>query len=234
MPEFLDRPPAIVSVPNIADSWLPVVGIVADVRNDGLANPIEPAVYVPYTLTMWMGTQILVRAEVSPLTLLPAIRKQIASVDADQQTISDPQDLEHWIMNQREYAQANLVTWLFGIYAVLALALAAVGLYSVVSYSVVQLTNEFGIRVALGAQREHVLRIVFASTVASVGSGIAVGLMLALALNTVVAHWAENSSRDPLMLVGATALLAAVAAVACLIPARRASKVDPMVALRYE
>ena len=63
MPEFLDRPPAILSVPNLADSWLPVVGIVADVRNDGLANPVEPAVYVPYTLTMWLGTQILVRSE---------------------------------------------------------------------------------------------------------------------------------------------------------------------------
>jgi ABC-type antimicrobial peptide transport system permease subunit len=109
-----------------------------------------------------------------------------------------------------------------------------VGLYSVVSYSVAQRTNEFGIRMALGAQREHVLRIVFASTVTSVGSGIAAGVVLTLALNRVLARWAEGSSRDPLMLLAVTVLLSAVAAIACSGPARRAVKVDPMTALRYE
>ena len=100
----------------------------------------------------------------------------------------------------------------------LALALAAVGLYSVVSYSVAQRTNEFGIRMALGAQRMHVLRIVSASTVASVGSGVAVGLVLTLALNKVLARWAEGSSRDPSVLLAVTILLSLVAATACLGP----------------
>jgi ABC-type antimicrobial peptide transport system permease subunit len=147
---------------------------------------------------------------------------------------SNPQDLEQWISHQQEYEQGNLVTWLFGSFAVLALALAAVGLYSVVSYSVAQRTNEFGIRMALGAARGHVLHIVFKSVLASVGGGVVAGLMLAISLHKVAAHWAEGSSRDPLMLLGATVVLAGVAAVACAIPARRASRVDPMVALRYE
>ena len=233
VPTLKEEAPFFLTAP-MANGWLRIVGVIADKRDDGLRKPVLPEFFIPYTMGMRMYTQILVRSAVSPLTLLPAIRKQVSMVDPDQQTSSDPEDLEHWIQHTREYAQGQLVTWLFGIYAVLALALAAVGLYSVVSYSVVQRTNEFGIRMALGAQRGHVLKIVFASTVASVGGGIAVGLVLALALNTVVAHWAENSSRDPLMLVGATALLAMVAAIACLIPARRASRVDPMVALRYE
>jgi ABC-type antimicrobial peptide transport system permease subunit len=87
---------------------------------------------------------------------------------------------------------------------------------------------------ALGAQRGHVLRIVFASTVASVGSGLIAGVLLTLALNKVLARWAEGSSRDPLILLAVTALLSTVAAIACAMPARRASEVDPMTALRCE
>ena len=144
------------------------------------------------------------------------------------------QDLEHWITGQQEYQQEQLVAWLFGIFALLALALAAVGLYSVVSYSVAQRTNEFGIRIALGARRGHVLKIAFSSAAASVGSGIAIGLVLALVLNKVLARWAEGSSRDPMLLLVVTVLLSVVAAIACSAPARRAIGVDPMTALRYE
>jgi len=228
-----DQPPFNVIAPG-ADGWLRIVGIIQDKLDDGLRNPVVPEMFVPYTLWLRMGTQILVRAQVSPLTLLPAIRKQVAMVDANQQTNSDPDDLEHWIMHTPEYAQDHLVTWLFGAFAVLALALAAVGLYSVVSYSVAQRTNEFGIRMALGARREHIWRIALRSAGVSVIVGVSAGMLLSLALNQVVAHWAEGSSRDPLMLLGATAVLGVVAALACAIPARRASRVDPMVALRYE
>jgi ABC-type antimicrobial peptide transport system permease subunit len=193
-----------------------------------------PEAFVPYTLSMRVWTQILVRSEVPPLSLLHAIGVQVNSVDADQQVSGFVNDLEHWITGQQEYQREQLVTWLFGMFALLALALAAVGLYSVVSYSVAQRTNEFGIRMALGAQRTHVLRIVFASTVASVGSGILLGVVLTLALNRVLARWAEGSSRDPLLLLAVTVLLSVVAAIACAAPARRAVKVDPMTALRYE
>jgi len=217
-----------------ADGWIQIVGVTADKRNDGLAKPILPEAFVPYTLSMRMWTQILVRSEVPPLSLLHAVQGKINTVDHDQQTAGQVQDLEHWIKDQPEWARGRLVTWLFGAFALLALLLAAVGLFSVVSYSVVQRTNEFGIRIALGASRHHVLSIVFRSMVLSVGGGIAAGVALTLALNRVLASWAAESSRDPMMLLAATCLLALVAALACALPARRAAGVDPMTAIRYE
>ncbi|HYM78730.1 MAG TPA: ABC transporter permease [Candidatus Dormibacteraeota bacterium] len=234
VPDMKDAPPYVTTAPNSDDSWLQIVGVIADKRDDGLRNPILPEIFVPYTLSMRVWTQILVRSEVPPLTLLHAVGMQVNSVDADQQINGQVQDLDHWITGLQEYEQEQLVAWLFGAFALLALALAAVGLYSVVSYSVVQRTNEFGIRMALGAQRTHVLRIVAASTAASVGSGIAAGLILSLALNKVLARWAEGSSRDPRVLLAVTVLLGVVAAIACLGPARRAVGVDPMTALRYD
>jgi putative ABC transport system permease protein len=233
VPQLKEEPPFRITAPG-SDSWLEIVGIVADKRDDGLRNPVLPEVFVPYTLGMPMYTQILVRSEVPPLSLLHAAQAQVNSVDPDQQTSNNVEDLEHWISDQTEWQQEHLIAWLFGAFAVLALSLAAVGLFSVVSYSVAQRTNEFGIRMALGAQRGHVLRIVFASTVVSVGSGILAGVALILALNKVFAQWVEGSSRDPLILVAVTVLLTVVAALACALPARRASEVDPMTALRYE
>lgn len=227
------QPPFRLTAPG-ADGWLQIVGIIADKRDDGMRNPIKPEAFIPYTLVMGMGTQILVRSDVAPLSLVHAVAEQVNSLDPDQQINGQVQNLEQWITTQPEWQQEQLVAWIFGGFAVLALALAAVGLYSVVSYTVVQRTNEFGIRMALGAQRGHVLRIVFASTVVSVGGGILAGLALTVGLHQVLAQWAEGSSRDPLILLAVTALLSAVAAIACVLPARRASKVDPMTALRYE
>ena len=123
---------------------------------------------------------------------------------------------------------------LWSICCAAALALASVGLYSVVAYTVVQRTNEFGIRLALGARKGHVLGIVFRSTVASIGAGIVAGIVLTLALNKVMASWAAESSRDPLLLLGATFVLSLVATFACMIPAWRAAGVNPMTAIRYE
>jgi predicted permease len=234
LPGVEDRPPSILSAQNIADSWLLIVGIVEDARNDGLRNPIKPAVFVPYTLSMMEGTQILVRSEVPPLTLLHAVRAQLAAVNPDQQTYNMVEDLDSWVSDQPEWQQEHLAAWIFGVFAWLALALGTVGLYSVVSYTVAQRTNEFGIRMALGAQRGHVLRIVFASTLGSVGSGILVGVALTLALNTILAKWAASDSRDPVILLAGTLLLSLVSGVACAIPARHASELDPMTALRCE
>jgi predicted permease len=233
VPALTPQPPFGLTAPG-ADGWMQIVGIIADKRDDGLRNPIKPEVFLPFTMAMGMYTQILVRSDVPPLSLLHAVAAQVNAVDPDQQVNGQVEDLEHWISDQQEWQQEHLVAWIFGAFALLALALAAVGLYSVVSYSVEQRTNEFGIRMALGAQRGHVLRIVFASTVVSVGGGILAGLALTLALNKVLARWAEGSSRDPLILLVATLLLGLVAAIACALPARRASEVDPMTALRYE
>jgi putative ABC transport system permease protein len=232
VPQMKDEPPFTLAAPG-SDDWLQIVGVVADKRDDGLMKPILPEAFVPYTLSMHMGTQILVQSEVPPLSLLHAVGAQVNTIDPDQQINGHVQDLEHWITSEPEWQQQHLVAWLFGAFAVLALSLAAVGLYSVVSYTVAQRTNEFGIRMALGAQRGHVLKIVFVSTVMSVGSGVAAGLVLTIALHRVLAHWAEGSSRDPLILLGVTLLLCVVAAIACAVPARRASRVDPATALRY-
>jgi len=234
VPGFEERPPLILSVPKLADSWLQIVGVVDDAKDDGLLEPVKPAIYLPYTLSLRQWTQILVRADVPPLMLLHTIRQQMAAVNPEQQTFSEVEDLDTWISDEQEWQQEHLAAWIFGVFGLLALALAAVGLYSVVSYSVVQRTNEFGIRMALGAGRGHVLRIVFESTVVSVGSGIVAGLVLAVALNSVVQKWAQGNARDPLILLAGTALLVTVSAVACALPARYASRVDPMTALRYE
>ncbi|MGB6431442.1 MAG: ABC transporter permease [Candidatus Acidiferrales bacterium] len=234
LPNIEDRPPMVLSAPNIADSWLVIVGVVQDARNDGLRNPIKPAVYVPYTLNMPQGTEILVKSQAPPLSLLHAVREQLAAVNPEQQTYSTDEDLESWVSDQPEWQQEHLAAWVFGAFSLLALALAAVGLYSVVSYTVTQRTNEFGIRMALGAQRGHVLRIVFSSTFASVGSGILAGLALTLAMNKLLANWAEGNARDPIILLAGALLLSGVAGIACAIPARHASKIDPMTALRCE
>ncbi|HEY6846012.1 MAG TPA: ABC transporter permease [Terracidiphilus sp.] len=234
LPAIEERPPAELSVPRLADSWLLIVGIVEDSRNDGLSNPIRPAIYIPYTLHMSMGTQFLVRSSVPPATLVHAVRKQITSVNPDQQAYRFMEDLETWITDEPEWQQEHLVSWIFGGFAVLALALAAVGLYSVVSYTAAQRTSEFGIRMALGAPRAHVLRIVFASTLASVTSGVLVGLGLAFALSKFAAKWAAGNAHDPVLLLEGTFILVLVAGIACILPALRAANVDPMTALRCE
>jgi len=232
IPVLKDQPPYQRAVAG-ADGWMQIIGIVADARDDGLRKPVMPGVYVPFTTNMWMFTQILVRSRVPPLSLLHDIRAQIVQIDPEQQTMR-VRDLDAWITGQQEYAQQRLVATLFGIFSILALALAAVGLYSVVSYGVATRTNEFGIRMALGARAADVFRIVLTSTAVNVGTGLAAGLVLSIALDKFATKWVTESSRDPLILAGVTLLLIAAAALACLVPARRAAATDPMQALRYD
>jgi predicted permease len=233
LPNLKADPPITLAIPESND-WLEIVGVVGDALDDGLGKPVKPAIYIPYTVWMPVFTQVLVRTDGPPLSILHDVRRQIHEVDADQQTMSKVRSLEEWITNQREWSQQHLVAMLFGAFAALALSLAAIGLYSVVSYTVAQRTNEFGIRMALGAQRHDVLRIVFLSTASSVVTGIIVGVVLSLAMKRVVAQWAQGSSISFAVLLGVTVLLATVAALASVLPAHRASSVDPMQALRYE
>jgi predicted permease len=233
VPQLKGEPPYSPAAPD-SDGWLQIVGIVADARDDGLREPVKPAIYVPYTMRMPMFTQILVRARVEPLTVLRAVRAQVHAVNPDQQVMGHVRNLEQWIAGQQEWAQERLVATLFSAFAVLALLLSVFGLYSVVSYIVAQRTNEFGIRMALGAGRTHVLRLVFASTSLSVGGGLVSGVVLSWALKSVLSRWAEGSSVDAAIVLAVVALLMAAATVACLLPAYRASSIDPVVALRYD
>jgi ABC-type antimicrobial peptide transport system permease subunit len=143
-------------------------------------------------------------------------------------------DLETWIRNEPEWARGRLISALFAGFSIVALFLSGVGLYSVLSYSVAQRTNEFGIRMALGATRPHVLRIATASAAVSVGTGIAVGLALSLCLNQVISAWVGITTNRPLIVLSVSLLLLVVAGLASLVPARKALAIDHIAALRSE
>jgi predicted permease len=226
-------PGQLVGVPDI-NGWLQVIGVVADSLNDGLDKPVEPALYMPYARFMWMNTAFLVRTQGSPLASLHDVQRAILSVNPDQQTDLNVLDLSQWIEQQPEFKQQRLFSILFGLFSGLALTLALVGLYSVVSYSVAQRTNEFGIRMALGAQRANVLSIVCRSIGITVSSGLLAGLLIFLTLHKLLAHWTQNGYSSPLILAAVVALFIICAALACTIPALRATSIDPMQALRYE
>ncbi|MGA7318545.1 MAG: ABC transporter permease [Silvibacterium sp.] len=233
VPQFATLPPMVLAA-NGAAGWLQIIGVTGDSLDDGLDKPVAPAVYVPYTLAMAPFTQVIVRTQGEPLAMLHSIRQQIATIDPDQQIFNDVRDLQGWIQREPEFERGRLISMLFGAFAVLGLTLAAVGLYSVVSYTVLQRTSELGVRVALGARRRDVLRLVALSAGTSVGIGIATGLVLSLSLNRLIARWIESGTRDPIMIFAVSLVLIAVAAVACLIPARRALAIDPIAALRCE
>jgi len=232
IPTLKDQPPYSPAAPD-PDGWLQIIGVAGDALNDGLREPVKPAVFVPYSLQMRMFTQILVRTKVPPLSILHDIRAQLIQIDREQQ-VMQVRDLETWIKDEDVYSQQRFIATLFAVFAVLALVLAAVGLYSVVSYGVATRTNEFGIRLALGAKATDVFRLVLSSTAGSVGSGLIVGLILSVAFSKLATRWVNETSRDPLILTFVVVLLIASAVAASLAPARRAASTDPMTALRYE
>ena len=232
-PDVKGEPPFTQATPD-SNGWLQIIGVVGDARDDGLRKPVKPAVFVPFTFQMRMWTQILVRTRTNPLSILGRVRAEVKAVDPDQQVFGQTRDLEAWIQNQDEYAYGRLVASLFSEFSLLALALASFGLFSVVSYGVAQRTNEFGIRMALGATRGQVIGLVLTSCARHVVAGLAGGLLLSLVLKGVLARWAEGSEHNPQVVAAVTVLLVATSALAALVPARRASSVDPMEALRYE
>jgi hypothetical protein len=217
-----------------ADDWMQVIGVVGDSLNNGLDQPVRPAIFAPYSTLVWMGTQILIRTRVTPEPILHSIRKQLAMVSPDQQTYGIIADLETWIRNEPEWERGRLISALFAGFSIVALFLSGVGLYSVLSYSVAQRTNEFGIRMALGATRPNVLRAALGSAGVSVGTGIAVGLALSLGLNHVISAWVGITTNHPFIVLSVSLLLLVVAGIACLVPARKVLSIDPIVALRSE
>ncbi len=233
IPDLKSSPP-FVFASSESEGALQIIGVVADARNNGLLRPVQPALYLPYTALMWPDAEMLVRTQGSPLASLHAIRNAVQSANPEQEVGSDARTLEQYISLEPEWGQEHVVSVFFSIFAILALALAAAGLYSVVSFSVNQRTNELGIRVALGAQSGDVFWLVSRSTMTSVSIGLLAGILLIVLFSKLMGQWVEGSVRDPLIVIPVTCMLIVVAALASGIPARRALSIHPMHALRHE
>jgi predicted permease len=219
--------------PSTADGWREIVGIVGDSRNDGLSSPVLPAIYVPYTTLMPPYAQFLIRTQGDPLTYLHSIRAAVATVAADQQISNGTDTLSEALARDPQYSRQRLFSILFGVFSAMALALALIGIFSVVAYSVAQRTTEFGVRLALGAPRAHILWVAGRIALISTAIGVALGLTLDAFLGKLLAHWMHSAfAADSLL--SAAALLALSAILACILPARRATAVPPAEALRYE
>jgi predicted permease len=214
------------------DDWLEVIGVVGDARNNGLSRPTRPAVFIPYSFVLPPDESLLVRATGDPDAAIRSVKQRLSEVNPEL-VVSQERTLLWWLDTQG-WGRERFIATLFGLFASLALALAATGLYSVVSYAVTQRTQELGIRMALGAPRSSVIRLVLSSTAATLGVGILVGIGLSVVLSRVLTSWAGGSSRDPFTLLGAALGLAVVATLACILPAWRAATIDPMRALRTE
>jgi putative ABC transport system permease protein len=218
------------------EDWFTIVGVADDIRQMSLAENPDPALYYPYLQTkqpFWLSRMTFaVRTASNPVQLAAAMRGALREVDRDQPVIAMTTMQE---MMAASTAEPRFQTRLLGLFSILALALAVVGIYGVLAFSVTQRTHEFGIRMALGAESADVLRIVLRRTVVLAGAGIALGTAGALAVTRVLAKFLfEVKPTDPATFLAVAALLAGVAVLAGLIPARRATRVDPMVALRYE
>lgn len=217
----------------LPEAWFEVIGVVADVKNNGLQEPIQPEIWVPYTVTGSAERGIMVRTTQEPLSMLKTVQQEIWATDRSV-ALTLTGTLEGYI-SSFSYAGPRFGFLLMTIFGSIGLILVTIGVYSVLAYTAAQRTHEIGIRMALGAEGRDVLRLVVTMGVRLVGLGAAVGLVVSLILARLIATqlWGV-SPYDPMTMGGVTVLLLLTGMVACWIPARRASQVDPLVALRYE
>jgi putative ABC transport system permease protein len=221
-----------INITNGPDTWRQIVGIVGDIKQYGVDKATSAQAYEPFAQVPFSSLNVVIRTNGSPAALLGALRPAVYAVDKDQ-PVGTIRPLEE-IMAESIASQRFAMT-LLTVFSLVALVIAAVGIYGVMAYSVVQRTGEFGIRMALGAQQRDVLRLVLAQGGRLVGLGLIIGLAGTLAASRAMGSMLFNTSaQDPLTLGTITLLLGAVALIACLLPANRATKVNPIEALRAE
>ena len=208
--------------------------MVGDTRNDDIRNDPRPAVLIPYTLLAPSQRLLAVRAQGDSTALVNALRAQVREMDKEQ-PVNGPTTFDE-ILGFRT-AQPRFIMALFSLFAALGLALAMAGIFSVLSYLVSMRTREIGVRMALGARPRDILSLIFRAGGRLVGVGLVVGILASLGVTRLLGSQLElfrARTFDPVSFLGVAVLLVVVAAAACFIPARRAAKVDPMVALRQD
>ena len=214
------------------DQHFQVIGMVGNVPNRGLDEEVYPGVYIAYSMTPYDGFDVAFRARSDPAGLLHAIKEHVRQVDANQAVgvLASASDLLEGDSLGRERFAASL----FSAFALLALAFAVSGLYSVQSYLVTQRTREFGVRIAMGARRVHIAYLVTRGCIVAVFGGTLIGVVLVVALNRAFVQWTSGDARDPTMLSGIVILLLLAAGAASALPARMAASIVPIDALRSE
>jgi putative ABC transport system permease protein len=221
-----------INIQNGPDTWREIVGIVGDIKQYGVDKATSAQAYDPFAQAPFNSLNIIIRTKGSPAALLGALRPAVYAVDKDQ-PVGIIRPLEE-IMAE-SIARQRFAMLLLTVFSGVALVIAAVGIYGVMAYNVVQRTGEFGIRMALGAQQGDVLRLVLTQGGKLIGLGLLIGLLATLAASRAMGSMLFNvSSYDPLTLASITLLLGAVALIACFFPANRATKVNPIEALRAE
>jgi len=232
LPDLVNHPPRTFAVAGSND-WLPIIGVVGNVRNAGLDQPVKPAIYLPYSFYMIDWLQILYHAHGDPLAYENAVKSQVATVNPEQQVAEPIVTMNRQLERQPEWGRARILAVLSSGFSSLALFLAAVGLYSVVSYTVTARFRELGIRIALGARPQHVLMTVFLPLGISAASGLLIGTIVSVVLHHLLLQWINIKADYALLLLGGSILVIMTAA-ASILPAYRALKIPPMTALREE
>lgn len=209
-----------------------IIGVVGDVKHSGLDVEARPMTYWPHPELAFSSMTLLIRGTSDPLSMAAAVQREVKALDKDL-PISEVRTMEQLLASAT--ARARFVAVLLAIFAGMAMALAAVGIYGVMSHSVAQRSREIGIRMALGAERSDVIRMVVRQGLVLAGAGIVIGIAGATAITRLMSGLLFGvTATDPLTFVTIALLLAAVAFLACLIPARKATKVDPLIAIRCE
>src|SRR5262245_51065732 len=217
----------------VKDPVFEIIGVISDAKNQGIQEPPMPEMFVPYTITGAFERGILVRTSAPPLSLINNVRREIWAVDRNI-ALTLTGSLEDFL-KQFTFAEPRFSLVLLGVFAGVGLALVALGVFSVIAYTVARQTHEIGVRMALGAGPADVVWMVLRMGLGLVGVGVGIGLLASFAVTRVIANqlWGV-SPRDPLTLAAVVAVVSLAGLAACYFPARRATKVDPLVALRYE